>query len=72
MGGKGCGDEMKFKIEIDCDNVAFEGEPLAEIARILRDDARKMQHWVGDGATEWDSTLRDCNDNKVGTAKLSK
>lgn len=51
---------MKFILEIDCDNAAFEPDAKREIARILRraaskiDDNDSYQH------------LRDINGNKVG------
>ncbi len=61
---------MEFTINIECDNAAFEGEPLGEIAKILGDQVKKIQHWVGDGSLTWKSTLHDSNGNKVGTAEL--
>lgn len=63
---------MKFILEINIDNAAFEDEPLGEISRILRDQATNMVHWVGDGSKSWDATLRDINGNTVGKAYLDK
>ncbi len=63
---------MKLKLEIECGNSAFDDEPLAEIARILDEQAKKMQRWVGDGSKQWDSTLHDINGNKVGKAELKE
>lgn len=61
---------MKFVLEINCDNAAFEGEPLREVSRILRNEAAKIAHWVGDGSRQWDSTLMDENGNKVGKSEM--
>lgn len=62
---------MKFIIQIDCDNAAFDGEPLGEIVRILEVEVKKMKRWVGDGATAWNGGLQDINGNTVGRAVLS-
>ncbi len=62
---------MKFTLTIECGNAAFEDEPLAEIARILEEQTKKIEHWVGDGSKVWDSTLYDINGNKVGKAVLT-
>ena len=52
---------MKFRIgDIDCDNVAFEDDYVAEVARILHDVARRLEAGHTDGA------LRDFNGNTVG------
>jgi hypothetical protein len=56
---------MKFTLEIDCDNAAFEDEMASEIARILRTTAKR----VADG--EDDMRLRDVNGNTVGYAKVT-
>lgn len=61
---------MKFTLEIKCDNAAFDDEPLAEVARILRAEAARIDHWVGDGAKTWDDSLHDVNGNKVGSCEL--
>lgn len=62
---------MKFKLEIKCDNAAFDGEHRAlEIARILEDAASKVEC---DGANVGDSwKLFDINGNRVGEAKVTK
>lgn len=66
---------MKFKLEIECDNAAFEPHPTYEIARILRrlaDDidgapatALELAGWIG-------PKLRDISGNQVGQAKVTK
>lgn len=59
---------MKFLLHIECDNAAFEDDPLTEVARILRTEADKMaRFWDGN---EWDDTLLDLNGNKVGRARV--
>jgi hypothetical protein len=52
----------EFKIKIECDNAAFENDPLAEVARILREAADKLEQGQ-DGFK-----LRDINGNTVGSA----
>lgn len=53
---------MKFKLEIACDNAAFDVNlPGYEIARILREVAGKVELSHGAGGT-----IRDINGNTVG------
>ena len=53
-----------FKLHIETGNAAFEGQPTAEIARILRSLASKLETEVdGSGA----GVLHDHNGNRVGT-----
>jgi hypothetical protein len=62
---------MKFMLEIDCDNSAFEGEGLCfEIARILQDATDR----VFGGAVHPGSKhpLRDINGNSVGRFELTE
>lgn len=56
---------MKFKLEIDCDNAAFEDEPPSchEIARILREAAWRISEY---GLNTKSTSLSDVNGNKVG------
>lgn len=61
---------MKFELHIECDNAAFEGDPLTEIARILRTEAEKMARFGGEEI--WDNTLFDLNGNRVGRATLKE
>lgn len=60
---------MKFTLTIQCDNAAFEDAPLAEVARILKTQAAKMERF-GD-TFSWSDTLHDINGNTVGSAKLT-
>jgi len=54
---------MKFKLEIDCDNAAFDSWPNAEaeVARILRNAATEIETRQGQGK------CRDYNGNTVGS-----
>jgi hypothetical protein len=61
---------MKFVLEIECDNAAFDDDPKRELARILHEQAAKLGHWAGDGSTKWRDHLYDVNGNKVGHAEL--
>lgn len=57
---------MKLRIEIEMDNAAFEHDPGVELARILREYAKRVAQ---DGA--WlTAYFRDVNGNKVGTAEV--
>lgn len=62
---------MKFVIEIECDNEAFDGKAMKEVARILDSQSHKLKY-NDDGAEkpDWADTLRDVNGNRVGTAKF--
>lgn len=55
---------MQFYLQIDCDNAAFEETPASEIARILRDAAKRVED-DADGLDER-APLYDANGNKVG------
>lgn len=59
---------MKFLLHIECDNAAFEDDPLTEIARILKTEAEKMVRFAPE--SDWDDTLLDLNGNKVGRARI--
>jgi hypothetical protein len=55
---------MRFKLDIQCDNAAFE-EPATEIARVLREAATRIEGGElpeGSGGGK----LRDSNGNTVG------
>lgn len=54
---------MKFTLEIECDNAAFEGDPNEEIARILRDLVDDLE---ARPAARGTFPLRDSNGNRVG------
>ena len=55
---------MRFKLEISCDNAAFDEEPSIELARILHLAANQLE----EGTT--DDNLRDSNGNTVGHFEL--
>lgn len=65
-----------FRVGIATDNAAFcggDGEPsaearAAEVARILRVLADRIEHESRFGATEPTVILRDANGNRVGSA----
>ena len=61
---------MKYILEIDCDNDAFQAASLnEELARILTEVVERIND--GDGvAVGFDMGLYDTNGNKVGTARL--
>jgi hypothetical protein len=53
---------MKFKLEIECDNAAFEDDPSYEVARILKEAAtEKVEQGTLTGK------LYDINGNLVGS-----
>lgn len=52
---------MKFSLEINCDNDAFAPDPGAEVARILRRAAKRI-----DECPEDERGLQDVNGNHVG------
>ena len=54
---------MQFILKIRCDNEAFSGNRNAEVARILRELAEKMEN--GDTAPR----VSDVNGNTVGVAR---
>ena len=53
---------VNVKIEIDTCNDAFRDNPGAEVARILREAANKIEF-----GSEVDFNLRDANGNTVGS-----
>jgi hypothetical protein len=58
---------MKIKIEICCDNAAFEGDPATEVKRILdRLTLRLMVNGLEDSA------LADVNGNRVGFLEVEE
>ena len=55
---------MKFRLEMTCDNAAFDGnERDLEVARILRVAAHEIE-------SSGEATLRDYNGNTVGRAEF--
>lgn len=51
----------RFTLTIDIDNAAFDPDPTAELARILRQTAARVEAGATNGAA------RDINGNRVGT-----
>jgi hypothetical protein len=58
---------MRFLVEIECDNAAFEDDPSCEVARLLRLIARGVEK---DGSQE--GGLRDSNGNSCGSYKYEE
>lgn len=50
-----------FKLEINCDNAAFDDDPLVELMRIMEDVAERLDDGQDNG------TCRDTNGNEVGS-----
>lgn len=64
---------MKFLLEIDCDNAAFEFGGQGEVARILKEASLSLQNrGCLEDMARFGSTivLRDYNGNNVGNAKV--
>lgn len=61
---------MKFRMEIRCGNAAFEPVAGAEIARILRQLARKLDD-MEVAEAPLGASLRDVNGNTVGDWSFS-
>ncbi len=55
---------MRFLVEIDCDNAAFEDDPTHEVVRLLRQIVRRLEK---DGESR--GGLRDVNGNSCGSYK---
>jgi hypothetical protein len=58
---------MRFLVEIECDNAAFEDDPACEVANMLRKVARAVEK---DG--KWDGRLADSNGNICGSYKYAE
>lgn len=67
---------MKIRIEIDCDNAAFEHDTIGEVERILRGIGPKLRDQMGRApgclctAPESADKLKDRNGNTVGTLTI--
>lgn len=61
---------MKFKLEIDCDNAAFDGVEREEVARILLEAGRKVRNLNPPNYVGEKIALYDFNGNKVGEARF--
>jgi hypothetical protein len=60
---------LKFRLEITCDNAAFDDAIGTELGRILRDLATRIE----DGeATRLYQNVRDINGNPCGTFRLKE
>lgn len=60
---------MEFKVRFDCNNSAFDDNLEAEISRILRELANRVEN--GD-CTGLFQNIKDSNGNIIGTFKLAK
>lgn len=65
---------MKAQIEVQMDNAAFERMPGDELARILREVARRVEHdsLHLHAAVRHEYNLFDVNGNKVGFLVVTK
>jgi uncharacterized protein Yka (UPF0111/DUF47 family) len=62
---------MKFFLEMSCDNDAFAEDGMLEVARILKETAKKAKEDGGDVIhRRLIRKLYDINGNFVGTARL--
>lgn len=63
---------MKIKIEITCDNAAFDDQPGLEVARLLRKLADGIEQYPdADDFLDVSTRLLDINGNHVGNATVS-
>ena len=58
---------MKFRLNLNCDNAAFDELPNHEIARILREAADRIE--AGDLPAGY-TNLHDINGNAVGAYRM--
>lgn len=63
---------MKFTLEIDCDNDAFQPSPAAELARILREVAEDLDSDAANDADPTMHTIMDANGNTCGYYELTE
>lgn len=61
---------LRFKLQIACDNAAFEDDRATELARILRDLASRLER--GEKLEGPGCIVRDINGNFVGTATIAR
>lgn len=59
---------MRFRMEFDCDNVAFD-DPIPEIVRIIRNVADIVET---EETEFYPYTIFDGNGNQIGSATLEK
>lgn len=60
-------ESIQFRLQIACDNAAFEDGMATELARILRDVARRIESGEDCGSFV---SVRDVNGNVVGSFAL--
>ncbi len=60
-------DSIQFRLQVTCDNAAFEGGMATELASILRDVASRLES--GEDCGSW-VNVRDTNGNIVGSFAL--
>lgn len=61
---------MKAKLEMRMNDSAFEQNPGAEAARILRELAARVEQDNGDVKPGFIYTIRDANGNRVGIFEI--
>lgn len=57
---------MFFRLNISMDNAAFEQDPNAELARLLRNVANALDRQQGDIMNDGGAPVFDVNGNSVG------
>lgn len=62
----------RFVVELECDNDAFAEAPSAEVARILRDIANRIEDTPLDSRAIPIGTARDLNGNRVGFFRFTE
>lgn len=60
----------RFIVELECENEAFVGGVSAEVARILRNIADRIEDVPLDGRAVPIGTARDLNGNRVGSFRF--
>lgn len=60
-------ESIQFRLHVACDNAAFEDGMASELARILRDVAKRLER--GEDCGSW-TNVRDSNGNTVGAFAL--
>lgn len=61
---------MTAKIEIRMDNAAFDGNATQELARILREEANRVERKHHSDLTSTSYPIRDINGNRVGFSSV--
>ena len=63
---------MKFKLEFDMDNDAFQPDKCNEIVRILRDIASRTNEYCYCPEEIGEYPIKDSNGNKIGTFEITE